>query len=149
MLRAGALNLEIESKWDSFEHFPIPEFRSPIRCSSLQRTFYNIQPPSPLSKNILLPGDHQSTEKNDVWFGWNDHVDELGGGQMNYNLGLDKNLDTRALFNTSRGNELLKAFMMTHKLWLKSIINLTYIEVEINAQTYRDGQRVGLDFNRW
>ena len=25
-----------------------------------------------------------------------DHVDELGGEQMNYNLGLDKNLDTRA-----------------------------------------------------
>ena len=39
-----------------------------------------------------------------------DHVDELGGEQMNYNLGLDKNLDTRALFNTSRGK------MMTHKL---------------------------------
>ena len=73
-------------------------------------------------------------------------MDVLGGEQMNYNLGLDKNLDTRALFNTSRGNELSK--LMTHELWLKSIINLTYIEVEINAQTYRDGQRVGLDFNR-
>ena len=73
-------------------------------------------------------------------------MDVLGGEQMNYNLGLDKNLDTRALFNTSRGNELLK--LMTHELSVRSIINLTYIEVEINAQTYRDGQRVGLDFNR-
>ena len=26
-----------------------------------------------------------------------DHVDELGGEQMNYNLGLDKNLDTRRI----------------------------------------------------
>ena len=98
MLRAGALNLEIESKWDSFEHFPIPEFRTPIRCDHpFQRTFFTIFHPLPLSKNIPLPGlIINQLQKMMYGLVEIDHVDELGGEQMNYNLGLDKNLDTRA-----------------------------------------------------
>ena len=100
MLRAGALNLEIESKWDSFEHFPIPEFRTSIRCDHppSNARFYNIPPPPPCQR--IFPYRHWSSINwTKMMYGLVeiDHVDELGGEQMNYNLGLDKNLDTRRI----------------------------------------------------
>ena len=116
MLRAGALNLEIESKWDSFEHFPIPEFRTPIRCDHpFQRTFLQYSIPSPCQK-IFPYRVWSSINWTKMMYGLVeiDHVDELGGEQMNYNLGLDKNLDTRALFNTARGIELSKWWLINY-----------------------------------